>query len=154
MSKMLKTQRGSLSRYVERVIKEKHLSRRDVQLRSGGEITESYVSGIISGTFRNLSIDKLKALARGLRVPEKQLVRVALELSEEQEIGTSKASASDKSHNLLLLDIAKKNFIGADVAEIVHEVLKLSPTDRAIVLQYVRRLGRAERRINRGRHTM
>ena len=146
---MSKTSKPGLSRYVERVMKEKHLSRRDVKLRSGGEITDSYVSGIISGTAKNLSVDKLKALARGLRVREIELIRVAFGLSDERV----SRRAADQSHNLLLLDITKKAVISNDIAEIVREVIKLSPAERAVVLQYVKRLGRADRKAQRKRTT-
>ena len=144
---MSKTGKQSLSRYVERVMKEKHLSRRDVKLRSGGEITDSYVSGIISGSARNLSIDKLKALARGLRVREIELIRVAFGLTDER----GPRRIADQSHNLLLLDITKKTIISSDVAEIVQEVLRLSPAERAVVLQYVKRVGRTDRKEHRKR---
>ena len=147
---MSKTRKPGLSHYVERVMKEKHLSRRDVKLRSGGEITDSYVSGIISGSAKNLSVDKLKALARGLRVRELELIRVAFGLSDERV----PHRVPDQSHNLLLLDITKKTVISNDVAEIVQEVIKLSPADRAIVLQYVKRLGRADRRAQRKRRSV
>ncbi|MEK6285069.1 MAG: helix-turn-helix domain-containing protein [Acidobacteriota bacterium] len=142
---MSKTRKQGLSHYVDRVMKEKHLSRRDVKLRSGGEITDSYVSGIISGTAKNLSVEKLKALARGLRVRELELIRVAFGLSDEREAHRS----VDLSHNLVLVDITKKTVISNDVAEIVQEVVKLSPADRAIVLQYIKRLGKPERRAQR-----
>lgn len=147
---MSKTGKQGLSRYVERVMKEKHLSRHDVTLRSGGEIAESYVSGIISGSAKNLSVDKLKALARGLRVREMGLIRVAFGLSDEP----APQRIADKSHNLLLLDITRKTVIGNDIAEIVQEVIKLSPAERAIVLQYVKRLGRADRRAQRKRRSV
>jgi transcriptional regulator with XRE-family HTH domain len=147
---MSKTRKQGLSHYVERVMKEKHLSRRDVKLRSGGEITDSYVSGIISGSAKNLSVGKLKALARGLRVREIELVRVAFGLSDER----APQQLADQSHNLLLLDITKKTVISNDIAEIVQEVLKLSAADRAVVLQFVERLGRAERRAQRRRHSV
>lgn len=142
---MKKTGKQGLSHYVERVMKEKHLSRRDVKLRSGGEITDSYVSGIVSGSAKNLSVEKLKALARGLRVREMELIRVAFGLSDQREA----PRATDQSHNLVLVDLTKKTVISNDVAEIVQDVLSLSPADRAIVLQYVKRLGRAERRAQR-----
>lgn len=142
---MSKTGKQVLSRYVDRVMKEKHLSRRDVKLRSGGEITDSYVSGIIRGSAKNLSVDKLKALARGLRVREIELIRVAFGLSDEN----GPRRAVDQSHNLLLVDITKKTVIGSDVAEIVQEVLKLTPAERAVVLQYVKRLGRADLKTHR-----
>jgi transcriptional regulator with XRE-family HTH domain len=147
---MSKTSKTGLSRYVERVMKEKHLSRRDVKLRSGGEITDSYVSGIISGSAKNLSVDKLKALARGLRVREIELIRVAFGLSDERV----PHRIADQSHNLLLLDITKKAVISNDVAEIVQEVIKLSPAERAVVLQYVKRLGRADRKTQRKRRSV
>ena len=147
---MSKTTKQGLSRYVERVMKEKHLSRRDVKLRSGGEITDSYVSGIISGSAKNLSVDKLKALARGLRVREIELIRVAFGLSDER----GPHRVADQSHNLLLLDITKKAVISNDIAEIVQEVIKLSPAERAVVLQYVKRLGRADRKAQRKRRSV
>src|SRR3977135_988578 len=100
---MSKTGKQDLSQYVERVMKEKRLSRRDVKLRSGGEITDSYVSGIVSGTAKNLSVEKLKALARGLRVREMELIRVAFGLTDERE----PHRATDQSHNLLLIDLTR-----------------------------------------------
>ena len=142
---MSKSGKQGLSHYVDRVMKEKHLSRRDVKLRSGGEITDSYVSGIISGSAKNLSIEKLKALARGLRVREMELIRIAFGLSDEREA----PRAPDQSHNLVLVDLARKTVISNDVAEIVQELIGLSPADRTVVLQYIKRLGRAQRRAQR-----
>lgn len=147
---MSKTKKQGLSRYVERVMREKHLSRRDVRLRSGGDITDSYVSGIISGSAQNLSIGKLKALARGLRVQELELVRVAFGLSEEP----APHEIADQSHNLVLLDISKKTVVSSDVAEIVHEVVKLSAADRAMLLQCVKRLGKLDLRSPRARRSL
>jgi len=147
---MSKPTKNGLSHYVDRVMKEKHLSRRDVKLRSGGEITDSYVSGIISGSSKNLSVDKLKALARGLRVREIELIRVAFGLSDE---GVPQQVA-DQSHNLLLLDITKKTVISNDIAEIVQEVIRLSPAERAIVLQYVKRLSRTDIKVQRKRSSL
>ncbi len=146
---MSKPRKEGLSRYVERVMREKHLSRRDVKLKSGGEITDSYVSGIISGSANNLSIEKLKALARGLRVREIELIRVAFGLSDEPQA----PRIIDQSHSLVLVDITKKTVVSNDVAEIVHEIISLPPANRAVVLQYVKRLGIADRRIQRRRRS-
>ena len=147
---MAKTYKEDLSQYVARVIKEKRLSRHDVKLRSGGEITDSYVSGIISGTFTNLSVQKLKALAWGLRVDEKELIRVAFGRSKEREAH----SVADQSHNLILVDITKKSVLSTDLAEIVHEVMKLSPADRAIVLRYVKRMSKVDGKVQRKRRSI
>ena len=142
---MAKLANEDLSQYVDRVMREKHLSRHDVKLRSGGEITDSYVSAIVSRSASNLSVEKLKALAAGLRVSEKEIIRVAFGLSKRREAQRS----IDRSHDLILLDISKKTVISTDVAEIVQEVLRLSPEHRAVVLQYVRRLGKAKRKTQR-----
>src|SRR6266404_1094641 len=142
---MSKMRKEGLSRYVDRIMKEKHLSRSDVKLRSGGEITDSYVSAIISGAATNLSVEKLKALARGLRVSERRLVNVAFGHSERVESDRT----VDQSHNLILLDIKNKSIISTDVAEIVLEVVKLPAAERAVVLRYVKRLSRARRKPQR-----
>ena len=142
---MSKIRREGLSIYVETVMKEKRLSRRDVKLRAGGEITDSYVSGIINGTATNLSVQKLKALARGLRVSEMELIRVAFGLSRSEEGDR----IIDQSHNLVLVDVSKKSVLSTDIAEIALETLKLSASDRAVVLRYIRRLINGERKLKR-----
>lgn len=147
---MSKTRKEGLSLYVERVMKEKHLSRSDVKLRSGGEITDSYVSAIISGVATNLSVEKLKALARGLRVSERKLVNVAFGHSEELEADRT----VDQSHNLILLDLRNKSIISSGVAEIVQEVVKLPAAQRAVVLRYVKRFSRVKRKPERRRRSV
>jgi Helix-turn-helix len=146
---MSKPRKEGLSRYVERVMKEKRLSRRDVKLRAGGDITDSYVSGIISGSAKNPSVEKLKALARGLRVPEMELIRVAFGLWDESVA----PRIVDKSHDFLLVDLTKKTVISNDVAEIVQGIVSLAPADRAVVLQYVKRLAMADRRVQKRRRS-
>jgi transcriptional regulator with XRE-family HTH domain len=142
---MSKLRKVGLSRYVDRIMKEKHLSRADVKLRSGGEITDSYVSAIISGAATNLSVGKLKALARGLRVSERKLVSVAFGHPDQSESDRT----VDQSHSMILLDIRNKSTIGSDVAEIVQAVVKMPATDRAVVLRYVKRMSRAKRKPQR-----
>ena len=78
---------------------------------------------------------------------EIELIRVAFGLSDER----APHRVADQSHNLLLLDITKKAVISNDIAEIVQEVIKLSPAERAVVLQYVKRLGRTDRKSQRKR---
>ena len=62
---MARYERGDLSRYIRKVMKEKNLTQRDIELRSGGKITDGYVADILSGDAKNPSVDKIKALARG-----------------------------------------------------------------------------------------
>ena len=61
-----------LAAYVRRVMKDKELGNADVERKSkrfGHKITSSYVGMILNGTAKNLTIDKLQALAAGLEVP-------------------------------------------------------------------------------------
>src|SRR5947209_2606346 len=93
----------SLDQYARRVIKEKGLSLSDVERRSGGSISDSYVCGIINGNVGSLTITKLKALALGLGVPEDELFAVARGQSpqDNQEFWESTfASLFDKYKHL------------------------------------------------------
>jgi transcriptional regulator with XRE-family HTH domain len=74
-------ERESLDRYVRRVLYEEGLTLSDVECRSEGEISDSYVSAIASGKIKNVTLEKLKALARGLGVTEAHLLSVACGIS-------------------------------------------------------------------------
>src|ERR1044072_726669 len=67
----------SLDRYVRRVLKEKGLSYADVEERSGGAISDSYIGNIVTGGVGSVTVGKLKALARGLDVNEDEIFSVA-----------------------------------------------------------------------------
>jgi transcriptional regulator with XRE-family HTH domain len=71
------TRHEGLDQYVRRILKEKGLSLSEVERRSGGSISDSYVCGIINGNVGSLTIAKLKALALGLGVPEDEVFAVA-----------------------------------------------------------------------------
>ena len=58
---MIKSDKGDLSRYVRRVIMQKGLTQRDVELRSEGKITDGYVADILRGAAKNPSVEKIKA---------------------------------------------------------------------------------------------
>jgi hypothetical protein len=53
----------SLRAYVQEVMRQKNLKGIDVEANSGGTITNSYVSGIITGKNNKLSVEKVNALA-------------------------------------------------------------------------------------------
>src|SRR2546425_2146011 len=117
-----------LSRYVSRTMREKHLSQNDVSLRSGKRIKASYISAIIQGTASNLSVEKLKALASGLKVDEMELIRVAFGMTSEEPVRHVNV---DAGHSLVLLDMSKKLVMSSDIAELVQELMNLSFEDRA-----------------------
>ena len=68
----------SLADYVRRVRNGKGLSQPEVERRSAGGITDGYISQIENGYIKNVSLDKLRALAKGLGVPEQEIFDVAL----------------------------------------------------------------------------
>lgn len=60
----------TLSQFVQRVMRQKNLSPREVQKRASakGQIAASYISRIYNGKVTNLSVDKIVILAEGLDV--------------------------------------------------------------------------------------
>jgi transcriptional regulator with XRE-family HTH domain len=66
----------TLADYVRRVRQEKNLSLNDVVRRSGNQIANSHVSRIENGLTTNVTPEKLKALAKGLGVPEEEITSV------------------------------------------------------------------------------
>jgi transcriptional regulator with XRE-family HTH domain len=76
---VVNTQSGeTLADYVRRVrVQVKDFSLSEVERNSNGDIDGSYVSRIENGLVKNVTPEKLKALARGLRVPEDEIFAVA-----------------------------------------------------------------------------
>lgn len=75
----------TLQDYVRRVRNEKNLSAVDVETRSSNTISDAYVLQIENGAAKNPSPEKLKALAKGLGVPEDEVFRVARGRSAQPE---------------------------------------------------------------------
>ncbi len=69
--------RQSLQSYVSQVMRQNNLSGYDVERQSQKGITQSSVHRIATGAATNPSTAKLKALAKGLDVPEAELFAVA-----------------------------------------------------------------------------
>lgn len=67
----------NLSDFVRRVRSEKGLSTLDVERNSSNRITDGYVSQIENGYVKNVSPEKLQALAKGLAVSEDEIFAVA-----------------------------------------------------------------------------
>ncbi|HEV2704945.1 MAG TPA: hypothetical protein VGV59_03415 [Pyrinomonadaceae bacterium] len=68
-----------LADYVQRIrVVEQKVSLKAIEERSGGQIDSSYVSQIENRTVLgvNLTIKKISALAKGLRVPEEEILAV------------------------------------------------------------------------------
>jgi transcriptional regulator with XRE-family HTH domain len=72
-----------LSDYLRRVISEKGLKYRQVAERSGGRISHAAISDIISGKTKEVKVETLKALSKGLDIPEEEIFAVARGKSPE-----------------------------------------------------------------------
>lgn len=64
--------------YIAQLIKDKGLNYREVARRSNGAISHSAVGDIINGRVSDIGIETLRGLARGLGVPERELLDVAI----------------------------------------------------------------------------
>lgn len=137
-----------LARYVARVLKEKRLSRRDVQVISGWKITDAYVGSIINGRARNLSVEKLQALARGLGVNDDEIFRVARGAGGSGQVDNR---AGDPWHSVMFLRLMERVVSDPDVKQILDIVADLSEEDRAIVLKIAKSLTSTHRKPQRRR---
>ena len=134
---MRKIGNENLGEYVKRVIKEKDLKLRDVERRSGGQITNGYISGIINGKITNLSVEKLLALAKGLDVDEHEIFGAA--------IGEVRKSISELSSKAIpdaqwLVDIMQQIVVNPELADIVHDLVNLSRDELGMVMKVARSL--------------
>jgi len=134
----------NLGEYVKRVMKLKGLTQKDVQRMSGGRITDGYVASITTGRAKNLSVDKLRALADGLGVDTDELFHVACGLRGPDGSGVSNASDS-----LVILETVQQAVMSPAVTQILHEVVSLSPEERAGLLGFIKRLGSTKRKSKR-----
>lgn len=134
-----------LREYVKRVMKLKGLTQKDVQRMSGARITDGYVASITTGRATNLSVDKLMALADGLGVDFDELFHVACGRQEVDARGRT----SHAPDSLMILETVQKAVMSPAVTEILHEVVRLSPEERAGLLAFMKRLGSTKRKSRR-----
>jgi transcriptional regulator with XRE-family HTH domain len=125
----------TLSEYVARIIKQKGLTHAQVVKNSGNRIARGYISGIITGTAVNLSIEKLHALADGLGVPVGELLAVAY-----------RVDTSSKPDALVILDLMEKVVLSPLLLEILSEVVRLSEPAQKVILNNARTLANAKKK--------
>ncbi len=131
-----------LGDYVRRVMNQKQLKLRDAERRAGGEITNGYISGIINGRIRNVSLEKLKALAKGLEVDVYELFSAAMgearPLAEEETPYTQ----PDLSW---LLGLMQEIAASPELLKILHELVQMPSKDREIVIKVIESIGKTKR---------
>jgi transcriptional regulator with XRE-family HTH domain len=107
-----------LADYVQRVRREKGLSQRDVEAKSGGGISKGYIGQIENRDVLGQSVTpkKLQALARGLEEPEENVFAYARGLAQNGE---------------------PKEF-EEEIAVMFHGWKDASPEDRQVTLEAIR----------------
>ena len=129
---MAEHDKGNLSRFVRQVMKQKGLTQRDIELRSGGKITDGYVADILSGDAKNPSAEKIKALAQGLGINPHELFDVVCGPFEEGESEQASVALSPVVPFLeMMLEVADD----PELMKIVQELIRLYPEERAVLLQ-------------------
>jgi transcriptional regulator with XRE-family HTH domain len=129
----------SLSSFVQRVIRQKNLSIRDIQNRAGGpdKIAASYISRIINAKVTNLSVDKLTVLAEGLGVDPFDLFAAAT--------GRQMRGARGGMDALELIDTLQQAVGNPRSLEVVRRWLRLGPEYQSAVLNWIRFLSEEAR---------
>ena len=140
---MNKIANEALSEFVRRIMDERGLTLHDVEVRSGGEITDAYVSRVINKQAANLTTEKLRALARGLHVDAVGLFRIACGAGH----GTNAHSRRrDPSHALDLLRLMQTVVVNPNLTDILEELVRLSPKQQRLVLGFIRKLSGPRRK--------
>lgn len=143
---MSKQGTNGLAQYVARVLKEKRITLHDVQVMSGWTISDAYVGSIIRRRARNPSVEKLRALARGLGVDEDEIFRVARGLAP---VGRVSHGGVDPERSAMILRLMAQVLSQPGVTEILEEVVRLSEEDRAVVLSSAKGFSKSARKAGR-----
>src|ERR1044072_1361064 len=107
----------SLQDYLKQKMREKGLTAKEIERRSDGGITDSYISKLLRGHTKKPSIPKLKALAKGLDVDENELFAAAGgELIEREGISAP-----------TLVFIMQKLIDNSDLTTLVQILIKQKP---------------------------
>ena len=135
-----------LGDYVRRVIRQKQLKLRDVERRAGGDITNGYISGIINGRIKNVSLEKLKALAKGLEVDVYELFSAAI--GDARPLAEQGSSYSQPDV-VWLLGIMQEIAASPELLKILHELVQMPAKDREIVVKVIESIGKTKRTVRR-----
>ncbi|HEY6327900.1 MAG TPA: hypothetical protein VI756_01085 [Blastocatellia bacterium] len=120
-----------LSDYVKRKMKEKKLSGMKVSKNSNGAISDTYVLKIAAGKVPRPSMSRMKALAKGLKVPERELFR---EAGFDVEAQAEKEWTARESHELMAALLTNN-----ELREAALLMSKMEPGRLQQALKYLKR---------------
>ena len=142
---MSRPKQETLAEYVARIIGEKRLKHHEVKEISGGEITDGYVRGIMTGKARNPSVDKLKALALGLGVSEDEIFRVARGLPYESE------HREQQSNYRVIVNLMSASLKNRTLTELLEEAARLPLESQEEAVKLLRNLNSRKGQASRGK---
>lgn len=140
--------RGPLKSYVRRIMKQKGLSLRDIEMRSDAKITDGYVADILRGAAANPTAEKIKALAVGLGVDAHVLFDVVCGPFEPG--GTQ---PDDTTDIMDLLETMQKVAASTELVKIVEEAILLVPEERPVVLKSLQNINERRRELTHVKKT-
>lgn len=120
----------TLSEYVQRIMDEKGLKRVDVERRSGKKIADSHIANILKGKTKNLTVEKINALAKGLGVDATEVFRIASGLPV-------KPAKSDPWPVNVLLQVVGKIVNNSDLTKIAKAMVSLKPAKIKAILALI-----------------
>jgi transcriptional regulator with XRE-family HTH domain len=123
----------ALSQYVERVMRQKKLSLRDIEAACDKQLTNSYIGRIAKGKISNLTLESLVILAQGLDVDPYEVFAAWYGKPRKTDAGVDP---------LFILDLMQQLVINPQAIELLQTWLQLSVKDKAGVLamaEYLKR---------------
>ena len=103
----------------------------EIEERSGGRITDGYVSDIVSGKTKRPSAEKLQALADGLGLDGAELYKIAVGYKQPPE------DTSDPWPSARLLSAIEQIVHSRELTQIVQKLLTLDSTQLSEILSEI-----------------
>lgn len=108
-----------LAAYLRDIMKAKGIKGIEIEARSGGKITNSYISDIINGNTKNISVEKVNALAEGLGVDSFEVFQAAS--------GNRVIQGTDSWPSHTLLHTMQLVIANADLTAILKALVSMKP---------------------------
>jgi transcriptional regulator with XRE-family HTH domain len=118
----------TLTDFILRTLRQKGLSLHDIERKSDKAITSSYISKIIKGKVKSISVETIAALAKGLDVDPFDIFAAAYGRIHDPE---------GEMGSMLLVDTLQKVVANPQLIKIIQSWPKISAEGRAALLQYM-----------------
>jgi|SRR5215216_1419220 len=116
----------TLIQFVQRIMRQKSLTLRNIEENSGGKISNSYISKILNGNVTNPTADKIVALAKGLKV-------------DAHEVFTAISGEERSGHNpMVFADLVQQLASDPKLVELLQEWLRMPERERVTMLRSLR----------------